>query len=120
MPPALPGDTYCCASSAAANSASADEHVPRAVVSQPSTTLPPSVRSGVPAARLLAAEGRDGRVTGGRLGGRAGTLARAVPGAAAAQDAAALGALLREGPDPAGRAQESRADGGPGGARRPA
>jgi hypothetical protein len=33
------------------------------------TTLPPLARSGVPAARRLAAEGRDGRVTGGRLGG---------------------------------------------------
>src|SRR4051812_42085190 len=61
---------------------------------------------------MLAAEGRDGRIGGGRLGGRARTVARAVPGAARAQGAAALGALLREGPDPAGRTEERRADGG--------
>src|SRR3954447_23185910 len=46
-----------------------------------STTLPPLARSGVPAARRLAAEGRDGRVTGGRLGGGAGVLGGAVSGA---------------------------------------
>src|SRR3954471_5189377 len=35
----------------------------------PSTTLPPLARSGVPAARRLAAEGRDGRDARRRLGG---------------------------------------------------
>src|SRR3954470_24052908 len=79
-----------------------------------STTLPPLARSGVPAARRLAEEGRDGRDARRRLGGWAGALARAVPGAARAQGAAALGALLPQGPDPAGRAQERRADGGAG------
>src|SRR3954452_6287815 len=63
--------------------------------------------------------GGDGRVTGGRLGGRAGTLARAVPGAAAAQGAAALGALLPQGPAAAGRTEERRADGRARGAGRP-
>src|SRR3954449_1869754 len=60
------------------------------------TTLPPPARLSVPAAKMLAVEGRDGRVSDGRLGGGAGALARAVPGAAATQGAAALGALLRE------------------------
>src|SRR3954452_8880413 len=85
-----------------------------------STTLPPLARSGVPAARRLAEEGRDGRDARRRLGGGAGALARAVPGAARAQGAAARGALLPRGPDPAGRAQERRADGGAGRAGRPA
>src|SRR4051795_5163265 len=64
---------------------------------------------------MLAADERDGPVSSGRLGGRARTVARAVPGAVAAQGAAALGALLPQGPDPAGRTEERRADGGAGG-----
>src|SRR4051795_11534196 len=64
---------------------------------------------------MLAADERDGPVSSGRLGDRARTVARAVPGAVAAQGAAALGALLPQGPDPAGRAQERRADGRAGG-----
>src|SRR5690242_14568840 len=85
-----------------------------------STTLPPPARPSVPAAKMPVAEERDGRVSSRRLGGRAGALARAVPGAAATQGAAALGAGLPQGPDPAGRAEERRADGGAGRARRPA
>src|SRR3954452_12387031 len=80
-----------------------------------STTLPPSAPLSVPAVRRLAAEERDGGDVGGRLGGRAAALARAVPGAVAAQGAAALGALLPQGPDPAGRTEERRADGRAGG-----
>src|SRR3954469_23156044 len=85
----------------------------------PRTTLPPLARSGVPAARRLAEEGRDGRDARRRLGGGAGALAGAVPGGGRAERAAALGAFLREGPDPAGRGQERRADGGAGRAGRP-
>src|SRR4028119_2458973 len=84
----------------------------------PNTTPPPLMRLGVPAVRVLAAEERDGRASGGRLGGRAGALARAVPGAAAAPGPAALGAGLPQGAAPARRAQERRADGGPGRPRR--
>src|SRR3954452_12588018 len=82
------------------------------LATRPSTTLPPPARVSVPAARMLAAEERDGRISGRRLGGRAGALARAVPGAAAARGAAALGAVLPQGPDPAGRTEERGADGG--------
>src|SRR3954451_13258961 len=45
-----------------------------------STTLPPLARSGVPAARRLAEEGRDGRDARRRLGGVAGAPARGVSG----------------------------------------
>src|SRR3954454_10570267 len=50
------------------------------------------------------------------LGGRAGALAGAVPVGVGPRGAAALGAGLPQGPDPAGRAQERRAAGGTGGA----
>src|SRR4051794_19673726 len=51
------------------------------------------------------------------LGGRAGALVGAVPVGIGPRGAAALGAGLPQGPDPARRAQERRAAGGPGGTR---
>src|SRR5438270_6038411 len=69
---------------------------------------------------MLVAEERDGRGVGPELGGGTRALAGAVPRPAATQGAAALGALLPQGPDPARRAQERRADGGTHRARRPA
>src|SRR4051794_33901303 len=83
------------------------------------TTLPPPGPSGVPAARRFAAEEHDGGDFWRRLGGGTRTVARAVPRAAAAPGAAALGAGLPQGPDPAGRTEERRADGRPRGAGRP-